>query len=108
MKFEYYLQQQINKPKPEWFDPNGNSARATITRGKIGGIIYEFKKLLPSLKNDLVYFWDGFDTPISYFFQIAILPFILPFLPFLRAFYSYRRAIKEYRREYESKGYKIK
>lgn len=101
ISFDEYVKQQLSRPKPEWFDPKGNSARATVERGKFGCLIYEIKKLLPSLKKDLIYFWDGFDTPISYFFQLIILPFILPFLPFLRAWYQYRRSIKEYKEEYE-------
>lgn len=102
MKFEEYLQQQLDKPAPEWFEPEGNSARATVMRGKVGALKHEFKNLLPSLKSDLVYFWDGIDTPISYFLQVLILPFILPFLPFLRAWYSYNKAIKTYKLEYKN------
>ena len=105
MEFEDYLKEQLNKPKPEWFDPDGNSPRATVMRGKLGTLKYEFKKLLPSLKSDLVYFWDGIDTPISYFIQVLLLPFIFPFLPFLRAYYSWQRAIKEYKEEYKSMCY---
>ena len=102
MKFEEYLQQQLEKPAPEWFEPDGNSVRATVMRGKGGTLKYEFKRLLPSLKSDLVYFWDGIDTPISYFLQVLILPFILPLLPFLRAWYSYKKAINTYKAEYKS------
>lgn len=101
--FEEYLKEQLSKPVPEWFDPNGNSPRSVITRGKFGTLKYEAKRLIPSLKRDLVYSWGGFDTPVSYFFQLLILPFIFPFLPFLRAFYSYKDAIKEYRDDYEKK-----
>ena len=103
ISFEEYLKQQLNKEKPEWFDPDGNSPRATIMRGKLGSLKYEFKRLLPSLKSDLIYFWDGLDTPISYFFQVLVLPFILPFLPFLRAWYSWNSAIKQYKKEYSEK-----
>lgn len=100
ISFEDYLQQQLNKEKPEWFDPDGNSPRAVVMRGKIGTLKREFKTLLPSLKSDLAYFWDGVDTPISYFLQVLILPFILPFLPFLRAHHSWTRAIRTYKEEY--------
>lgn len=101
ISFDDYVKQQLNKQKPEWFDPEGNSVRATVARGRFGGLIYETKNILPSLKKDLIYFWDGFDTPVSYFFQLAILPFILPLLPLLRSWYQYRRSINEYRKEYE-------
>ena len=98
--FEDYLKQQLNKPQPEWFDQDGNSPRATVMRGKLGTLKYETKRLVPSLKSDLCDFWDGIDTPIGYFLQILILPFILPFLPFIRAYYSWDRAMKIYKKEY--------
>lgn len=100
ISFEEYLKQQLNKEKPEWFDPDGNSPRATIMRGKLGTLKREFKILFPSLKSDLVYYWDGIDTPASYFLQVLILPFVLPILPFARAYYSWKGAMKAYKEEY--------
>ena len=102
ISFKDYVQQQLDKPSPDWFDLNGNSPRAVIMRGRFGQLKYEVIDLIPSLKRDLSYFWDGFDTPVSYFFQVALLPFIFPLLPFLRAFYVYRRALRDYKREYDA------
>lgn len=99
--FDTYVKSQLEKPKPEWLDGNGNSPREVITRGRIGQLLWEFKNLIPSLKRDLVYNWEGVDTPISYFLQVFILPFILPLLPFMRAWYSYRKALNVYKKGYE-------
>lgn len=102
ISFKDYVQQQLDKPKPDWFDPSGDSSRAVVMRGRYGQLKYELINLIPSLKRDLFYFWDGFDTPVSYFLQVALLSFVFPLLPFLRAFYVYRMALRDYKLEYDA------
>lgn len=101
---ELYIKEQLEKEPPEWFDHNGNSPRAVMMRGLRGEIKLHLKTTIPCLISDIKYHWNGIDTPIGYFLQLAVLPFILPFLPFLRAFYSYKEAKNFYDKEMKSKS----
>jgi hypothetical protein len=102
--FEDYLNHKISAPVGEWYDPNGNSPRAVVTRmrrdGYFAALKWELKDLAGGVKYFLTKEFKGVYTPVVWFLQLATAPFLLPVVPFTRTRYRYRRALEEYRRGY--------
>lgn len=102
MSFKEFLQDELAKPSQNYYNPEGNSSRAIVTRGRFKETIYHYKKLHEDIISTFSVF-DGFNTPIGWFLLIPVYILLLPIIPLLQGLYSYHRAINEYRAEYIDK-----
>lgn len=107
MSFDEYVENEITKPATVWFDPDGNSSRAVVTRMKKKGLLvairWETHELISEMKYSLTHDFDGLNTPIGFIIQLTLLPVLLPFSPFIRTYTRYKSAINDYKREYKNK-----
>jgi hypothetical protein len=107
MTFDEYIENEITKPTADWYDPNGNSSRAVVTRMKKKGLLvaigWEIPQLINEMKYSVMHDFDGWNTPIGFVFQLLILPLLFPFSPFIRTYTRYKRAVNDYRQEYKNK-----
>lgn len=105
--FGEYLNDRLNKPTDDWYNPEGNSARATVVRMRDGGYLSALKFEFFALADDIKYFitkeFKGAETPIIWFVQFALIPVICPVALFTRTSSRHKEAIAEYRRDYELK-----
>lgn len=105
MSFEDWLDDRLAEEQPEWYDPEGNSAHAVVTRMRnsyTSALRYECKEVLRDIEYMLFEEFDGFETPIGWFVQLLLLPFLLPFIPFIRTYFRHRRALKDFKDSYLS------
>ena len=104
--FEDYLNRKISAPVSELYNPNGSSPRAVVVRMRKSGYFAALKWELKDLAGDIKCFmtkeFKGIYTPVAWFAQLAVLPFLLPVVPFIRTRSRYRQALEEYRRSYEA------
>lgn len=107
MTFDEYVENEITKPTVDWYDPDGNSSRAVVTRmkkkGSLIAIRWEIHQLISEMKYSLTNDFDGWNTPIGFVVQLLILPVLLPLSPFIRTYTRYKGAINDYKREYKNK-----
>lgn len=83
----------------DFYDPNGNSPRAVVSRMKSGyikSLTWECKEIAKDVKYIFTDAWEGFDTPISWFVQVLTLPILILIAPFARTYSRHKRAIGEY------------
>lgn len=103
--FEDYLNRKICEPVNDWYNPDGNSPRAVVTRMRRSGYISALKWELRDLAGDIKYFFTkefkGVYTPVAWFVQLGLLPFLIPVVPFIRVRSRYRHALDEYQQSYE-------
>ena len=103
--FDEYVENEITKPVPVWYDHDGNSSRAVVARMKKKGLLiaigWETHELISEMKYSLTHDFDGWNTPIGFIIQCMLLPVLLPFSPFIRTYTRYKRAINDYKREYK-------
>jgi len=99
MSFNEFLKNEINKPRSEWFDPNGNSPKAIVGRGFLKEILWQYKKCPSRIKCEISCF-NGLETPVVWFIQFPLLLFLAPICPLIWAAYTFDRAIEDYRVEY--------
>ncbi|MGL5362893.1 MAG: hypothetical protein ACRDBH_08435, partial [Bosea sp. (in: a-proteobacteria)] len=80
--FEEYLNDRLNKPTCDWYDPEGNSTRATVVRMRDEGYLSALKFEFFALSKDIKYFitkeFKGAETPIIWFVQFAFIPVVCP------------------------------
>lgn len=97
--FKEWLQEELLKPAPDHYDPNGNSPRAITTRGLYKEVLYQYKQypkgLLLLMKD-----FDGMRTEISWFITLPVSTLLGPIVPIIWGIGSYKRALKLYRSEY--------
>lgn len=107
MTFDECVENEITKPVPDWYDPNGNSSRAVVVRMKKKGLLvaigWETHQIISDLKYSITSDFNGLDTTIGCIIQFIILPVLLPFSPLIRTYTRYKSAINDYRREYKNK-----
>lgn len=105
--FEEYLTEKLSEPTGDWYDPDGNSTRATVVRMRNDGYLAALKWEFFSLVGDIKYFltkeFKGIETPIVWFVQFLFIPVICPVALLTRTSSRYKEAITEYRRGYEAK-----
>lgn len=105
--FEEYLNDMLNKQTGDWYDPEGNSTRATVVRmrdeGYLSALKFEFFALFEDIKYFITEEFKGVETPIIWFVQFAFIPVICPVVLFTRTSSRYKEAIAEYRLDYEAK-----
>lgn len=104
--FEEYLEIEITKPIGDHYDPNGNSARATVYRMHKKGILSALKHEVKEVSKDVKAFFtvdfEGFDTSIGWFLQFVLLPIMIPLAPFARTYTRYKSARSEYYYQYQT------
>jgi len=101
MSFEKYLENELNKPvNDNYYDPDGNSARAVVVRGFWGEVWWQYKAYPDRVSCELHRF-KGFDTTIGWFVNFPVMFLLAPIIPVLAGRYSYRESIAEYRLIYE-------
>lgn len=98
---EEYINTEISSTPPKWWDKDGNSSRAILTRGEWGEFLWQCRKLFPTFISDCKYNWAGWETPINYFISVPLWLMFFWSFPLLRTIYSWNRAKKEYQREWE-------
>lgn len=105
--FEEYLTEKLSEPTGDWYDPEGNSTRATVVRmrdeGYLSALTFEFFALSKDIKYFITDEFKGVETPIIWFVQFAFIPVVCPVALFTRTSSRYKEAIAEYRRGYEAK-----
>lgn len=98
--YEQYIKRRLEKAK-EWdmFDPDGNSAVASVNRGLIKSMIMD----IPNLNREIMSSVDFKElfTQIILLIQLLTIPVTYPFFLFSRAYFWKRRAHKEMRENYE-------
>ena len=105
--FKEYLKEKLEKPSINRdYDPNGNSARAEVSRGLFKEILYQYKKYPKSFMHDIKCF-EGFETPIGYFIGLPLKVILSPLLPIFLGIYSYKGArdcyLEEFKKQKENK-----
>jgi hypothetical protein len=102
--FKSWLKQELSKPSGyDHYDPNGNSYRAIAIRGYWREVLWQYANF-PNLIKAIFYGFEGFETPVIWFFQIAVVLALFPIMPFVIAYYHHKTAINAYRRDYERAG----
>lgn len=95
--FDEWLKKRLSEPVDyKYYDPNGNSSRAVMTRGLRNEIVYQFSRYPKELKYQIKSF-KGFDTPIGYFISLFLMIVLAPFIPIIWGIFSRKNAIKEYK-----------
>lgn len=96
--FERWLSKELKKPNAH-YDPNGGSARAKVSRGVLGEIVYQYidfpKRVVSAIRT-----FDGLSTPVSWFVEIPVAIILIPVLPIVGGCFSYYSALSEYRDSY--------
>lgn len=103
-EFKSYLLVKISAPHHEWYNPDGNSSCAVVTRvlreGWVRAFLWECKEVGNDLKRFFAEDFSGLETPISWFIALIFIPVFLLITPFTRTKSRYDAAIKDYLVEY--------
>lgn len=99
MDFKEYLKIELKKPVHQYYDKNGNSARAVVVRGLTGEVIYQFKDYPRRLKYEISCF-DELNTPLGWFIQLPIMIVFAPILPIIAGHHWHKKSLKEFMIEY--------
>ena len=99
--FDEYLKQELAKPiTNEFYDPNGGSERAVVTRGVWREILRQYK-VYPSRIVQEIRDFDGLDTELGWFIQLPLMIILSPVAPLLAGLSWHQRSIDSYRIRYE-------
>lgn len=107
MTFEEYLQQELNKPDTEWFDPDGDSARAVVKRmkeSKWEAYKWEWRPFWEDTKYFFTDDFEGFDTPVSWFVALPVNligTVMFPISMAVRCIMRYKIALSDYKDSYK-------
>ena len=107
IEFKEWLENRLKETPSKHYDPNGNSSRAVVSRGKWKEILYQYKKYPKSVVYEIKSF-RGLDTPISYFINLVIILLLSPIVPIIWSYYSYNNAIEEFKHIFETEKRKQK
>lgn len=99
MKFKEYLKQKLSEEDTPHYNPNGNSIKAIASRGMFNQIIYKYKEY-PKLFKTFLKDFDGFNTPIYWFFMLPFMVIASPVIPFVAGIVTYRNSINWYYSKY--------
>ena len=102
IEFKEWLENKLKESPGSHYNPNGNSSRAVVSRGRWKEILYQYKKYPKSVVYEIKSF-RGFDTPIIYFINLVIILLLSPIIPIIWSYYSYKQAIEEYKHIFETK-----
>lgn len=102
MEFEEYLKSELEKPVGDYYDPEGNSPRATVVRGLRREIVRQYKEFPAVLMREFREFC-GLETPIGWFLQMTLVLLLSPVLPAVWGCHWHKKSIAEYRSDYERK-----
>lgn len=98
--FDEWLELQLARESPDWFDPAGNSSTAVLMRGRLKEAIQAYREY-PAHYVSVLKHWDGWGTELGWFAAVVIMTVAFPIVPAIGGLLSYRRAMREYRQEYE-------
>lgn len=104
MTFEQFVKSSIDSHEPNYYDPNGNSDRAVVTRMRKQGYLKAFRWELTRVAKEyksLIKSFSGYGTPIGWFLAVPICTILLPVTPFIATSMRYREAVKHYREYYD-------
>jgi len=104
--FEEWLDEELNLPvdDPDYYDPNGNSSRAIVTRwkrSKLESLWFEVKEIAGDLKYQARCF-NGLSTEIGWFIQWLLIPFI-PVFVFTRTYGRVKSSLDAYKDIYKER-----
>lgn len=100
-EFEKYIEYRLENGD---FDEEGSSASAVVKRFRQKGIFATLKFEVKEFYRDVKFFltdFEGFETPIGWFAQLIVLPFLIPVMLFVRGYFRYKRSIDAYKESYE-------
>ena len=101
MTFKEFLKTRMATTSTnKYYDPEGSSPRAVITRGLYKEILFRYKKY-PSRLKYLLSEFRGFSTEIGWFIAVPFLSLLAPVIPILWGLISYRNAVCLYKLEYK-------
>lgn len=100
-EFRKWLENKLKESPGRHYNPNGNSSKAVVSRGRWKEILYQYKEYPKSVVYEIKSF-DGLNTPIVYFINLVIILLLSPIIPILWGYQSYKRAIEEYKYTFES------
>lgn len=89
----------MNEDKPSFYDPDGNSDLAVVTRMRKGGVIkaltWESRKLKLEVCRLLSEF-NGVQTPVWWFALAPSVVILSPIMLLSRTYYRYKNAMRRY------------
>lgn len=100
-EFKKWLENKLKESPGRHYNPNGNSSRAVVSRGKWKEILYQYKDYPKSVIYEIKSF-NGFDTPIIYFINLIIILLFSPIIPIIWGYSSYSKAIEEFKHTFEN------
>ena len=100
-KFKIWLENKLKETPSVYYNKDGNSSRAVVTRGIWREIMYQYK-IYPKLAIYEIKSFSGLDTPIVYFLNLVIILLFSPIIPIIWGYYSYSRAIEEFKFMFEN------
>lgn len=103
LSFDKWLEQELQKPTQDDYNPDGNSSRAVMSRSYFQQVCWYIKKT-PDMLAAIVDLWDDWDTPILFFVLILLFPLVVVISPFWGASVRRTSARNHYLIEY--RGYK--
>ncbi len=101
IEFKEWLENKLKESPGSHYNPNGNSSRAVVSRGRWKEIFYQYREYPKSVVYEIKSF-RGLNTPIIYFINLVIILLFSPIIPIIWSYYSYDRAIKEFEDTFES------
>lgn len=101
IEFKDWLENKLKETPSSHYTPNGNSARAVVSRGKLKELIYQYKSYPKYVMYEIKSF-KGLDTPIIYFIQLVVLLVLAPIIPIVWYYHSYNQALGEFKDIFES------
>ena len=100
-EFEEWLENRLKEFPGNHYNPNGNSSRAVVSRGRWKELIYQYKEYPKSAIYEIKSF-KGLDTPIIYFINLIVILLLSPIVPIVWSYYSYNSAIEEFKHIFET------
>jgi hypothetical protein len=100
MSFDDYMKSELKKPVHNYYDADGNSARAIVTRGLFKEIIMQYR-LYPARLAEALSFFDWLGTPIGLIIQFPIMVLFSPVIPVLAGFHWHKKSVNEFMKEYK-------
>ena len=95
-EFKDWLETKLKETPSNHYEPNGNSARAIVTRGRWKEIVYQYKLYPKSVIYEIKSF-KGYDTPIIYFINLIVILLFSSIIPSIWGYSSYNRALEEFK-----------
>ena len=99
IKLNKFIKDRLNMEPSLFYEQNGGSPRAVLSRGLLMEIVRQYKAY-PSFLIDVIFEFRGVSTEISWFVEVPLLIVMFPILPILKAKIEVSKAINFYKFDY--------